>query len=513
MCEPGGPVDVLKAVLRHHQLEAPVLLGYDWGAGIGLAFSVLYPARVGALVTFLPTYTETPATLLQHLVTPTMVLWVRQDPHHSWRRFKSLVRKIPRLRLEFIQPPEGGVDYSASCYEALSDMVLRPILSFLEDDRTEAGDQEAVSTQDLKANMFAHNLSVEDIEELLQGERPEVVAMRLFSHLADRMGLDEVYRAYESASHSHHEAVARVLGALPALSPHRLAGLPSLLVELGVWGRVPLAWHAMASSPRYFPGRHVLVGTQGEEVLRVATVVEVGEDTVTVEVEGERGAPEPEVVLTHKEVAILNQPHEFSFLHPSGKLRLEDGTQCDYSSPLVKAKMAEISLSLASLVDRLDFASPECAALQREAIALVRGRINMTTFLSGVDRSRVSRSECVGRLAVRGQGTCAALATTLAALLLPLAPALGIDLRYRSCELFHSEAGGREGERHRCLEVTLRPSGESLVVDPWMVERYTNPSWLTMDIHTAYGRFMSTSGELVMKTKPRKVVQTDFREA
>ena len=55
--EEGGPVDVLKAVLRSLQLEQPVLLGYDWGAGVGLAFSVLFPTRVAALVSSPPTHT------------------------------------------------------------------------------------------------------------------------------------------------------------------------------------------------------------------------------------------------------------------------------------------------------------------------------------------------------------------------------------------------------------------------------------------------------------------------
>lgn len=217
--------------------------------------------------------------------------------------------------------------------------------------------------------------------------------------------------------------------------------------------------------------------------------------------------------FNHEEIGILNQPHEFFFEESTGKLRLEDGLHCDYKSRLVRAKMAEICLSLAPLVESLDFNSPKCEELQKEAIRQVRSCLNMVTFQGGVDRRRVARSDSAGRLAVNGQGHCHGVSSVMAAFLLPLAPVLGIDLKYRGCFTFDDLSSGpvaSETERHQCLEVTLRPSGTSLVVDLWMEEKYTDPGWLLRDIQTAYSQFMYSNGALIIHTRPVQLANTDF---
>ena len=87
--EKGGPVDVLKEIIKLHTSEPPTLIGYDWGAGIALSFGVLYPVRVKNIVSFLPSFSETPDTQLQNMKTPTMILWVKRDTNHSWKHFKG----------------------------------------------------------------------------------------------------------------------------------------------------------------------------------------------------------------------------------------------------------------------------------------------------------------------------------------------------------------------------------------------------------------------------------------
>ena len=512
--EEGGPVDVLKAVLRSLQLEQPVLVGYDWGAGVGLAFSVLFPTRVAALVSILPTYTETPDTMLQHLTVPTLLLWVRQDRHHNWKRIKKLVQKSPEVRVEFVRPPEDGVDFSAGCYEEISDLLVQPILSFLggettEEEKTDPHDPDVTSA-------FDHDLSVEEIDLILEADNKEANSVKLFKHLSDRLGLDSLYAAKMSPSNPHHSAVSTVLNALPLLSPDRLEKNSFLLVELGLWNNLPTGVLEMQNSHIYFPGRQVLVTLDGEredaeeeeeDAIKVARITEVDREWVRFEVEGERGALNGQ--LTHQKLAGLNQPHQFHF-QDSNKLRLDEGIICNFEAPLVRAKLVEICLKLAPLAARMDFKRPrECASLQKEVISKLHSCLNIVSFQAGVDRSRVARSKCVGELAVRGQSNCSGLAGTLAAFLLPLAPILGIDLRYRAC--LRSEAsGGEHGERHQCLEVTLRPTGETLVVDPWMAEKFSNQAWLGMDMHTAYGRFLRPSGQFVMKTKAKPLVKTDF---
>eukprot|EP00092_Neocalanus_flemingeri_P015280 GFUD01016516.1.p1 GENE.GFUD01016516.1~~GFUD01016516.1.p1 ORF type:complete len:264 (+),score=59.42 GFUD01016516.1:79-792(+) len=212
-----------------------------------------------------------------------------------------------------------------------------------------------------------------------------------------------------------------------------------------------------------------------------------------------------------KDIITLNNPHIFHKEH-NGKLSLEDGIHCDYKNKLVKAKMVEICLCLAPLVDKLDFRETDCLEMQKEAIRRIRSCLNIVTFQIGVDRSRLARSDCVGRLAVNGQGHCHGVSSTMAAFLLPVAPLLGIDLKYRGCFTFGSDNVGKANnvERHQCLEVSLRPAGKSFVVDLWLAEKYNNPSWLCMDFNTAYNRFMYPNGAFILKTRPSEEKNFDF---
>ena len=533
--EPGGPLDLLKAVIRYHGFEKPVLLGYDWGAGIALAYGVLHPARVASVVSFLPSYSETPDTLLQNLAVPTLVLWVKQDQNHSWKRFKTLVRKIPGVRIEFVHPPKAGTEYAGNCYEKLSDLVVQPILHFLTGEVVGGGAVMAVKGRELVTQStegqqvvevcnvnFEDDLAPEEIEEILKEENPEANAVKMFENLGMRFGFDAVYAAEENHSHALHRSVCSVLRALPVLSPQRLAERPELLVEVGLWRSLPRGWREMVASPRYFPGRQVLVRVEDEEeeggVTRIGRVLEVAGNSVQVEVDGDRGGFELCLDVSFKDIAELNQPHVFFFEEATEKLRLEDGIHCDYKARLVKAKMAEICLCLASLVEELDFRDPgekskdaEPEVVQQRAIGVIRSCLNMVTFQQGVDRSRVARSDCAGRLAVNGQGHCHGVSSTMAAFLLPVASVLGIDLKYRGCFTFGQEAAGPNNrvERHQCLEVSLRPGGRTYIVDLWMAEKYGNNTWLAMDMNTAYGRFMYPDGRLIQKTRPQPT-ESDF---
>jgi len=100
----------------------------------------------------------------------------------------------------------------------------------------------------------------------------------------------------------------------------------------------------------------------------------------------------------------------------------------------------------------------------------------------------------------------------MAAFLLPIAPLLGIDLKYRGCFTFgDNQPTISNVERHQCLEISLRPSGKSFVVDLWLAEKYDNPAWLCMDFTTAYNRFMYPNGAFILKTRPSEVLGSDFK--
>ena len=108
------------------------------------------------------------------------------------------------------------------------------------------------------------------------------------------------------------------------------------------------------------------------------------------------------VEVTRRDLITLNNPHIFH-VEPTGKFSFEDGIHCDYEKKIVKAKTIEIGFQLSKLISKLDFLSQNCLDIQKEAIVKVRSCLNLITFQGGVDRSRVSRSDCAGRLAIYGQ--------------------------------------------------------------------------------------------------------------
>ena len=464
---------MLKSVLDQHHIQDPVLLGYDWGAGIALAFGILHPKRVSKIISFLPSFSECSQTKLENLKVSTMVLWVKQDANHSWKRFQSLAKKIPKVRIEFVKVPDPRVSYHGNCYERLSDEMMAPILNFLTGEVVGTRQVQAVKGRQLASKStlgedvveicnvnFEADLNSSEIEEILTRANPEANAVRLFESLGMQHGFGTLYKAEENHSHELHQTVSSVLRALPVISPQRLEGNPDLLMEVGLWPSLPSAWSAMMSSPRYFPGREVLVKVDsmkdgGDGVTKMATIVKVTKDKVNVKVKEHSET----LSVSREELCLLNHPHNFYFEQATGKLRLEDGLHCDYKSKLVKGKLAEICLNLAPLVEKLDFCEKEtCEELQKEAIRKIRGCLNMVTFQKGVDRKRIARTDNAGKLAVNGQGHCHGVSSTMAAFLLPLAPLLGIDLKYRGCFTFHDGQSGPNNavERHQCLEVIDR---------------------------------------------------------
>ena len=123
------------------------------------------------------------------------VLWVKQDQNHSWRHFKSLARKIPGVRIEFVQSPSLSKEYSKNCYEKISDNVVTPIIEFVTGTKLENVEQELRKGKELVTKStvgdpvveictinFEDDFSPDDLEKMLSpsnGEA-EVRAVELF---------------------------------------------------------------------------------------------------------------------------------------------------------------------------------------------------------------------------------------------------------------------------------------------------------------------------------------------
>ena len=307
----------------------------------------------------------------------------------------------------------------------------------------------------------------------------------------------------------------------------------------------------MLQSPRYFPGRKVLIKASELErvysadtsaeggITKIAKIVEVSDNNCTVALDPyENYGREIKVEVARDDIITLNNPHIFH-VEQTGKFAFEDGIHCDYRKKIVKAKVIEIGFQLSKLISKLNFLSPDCVETQRAALVKLRSCLNLITFQSGVDRSRVSRSDCAGRLAIYGQvgagtinsqyydkpcptsrvfiinpqGHCHGVSSTMASFLLPYSPLLGLDLKYRGVYTFENgeeRKANNSVERHQCLEVTARPSCQSFIVDLWNAEKYDNQSWLCIDMDTAYNRFMYPNGALILKTRPTPQSNFDF---
>ena len=212
--------------------------------------------------------------------------------------------------------------------------------------------------------------------------------------------------------------------ALPSLNPDIIHNNYEDLVHLGIIDCLPRGLQEMRTSPRYFPGRKVLIKASELErvysanssaeagITKISTIVEVSDHRCTVALDPyENYGREVRVEVARRDVVTLNNPHVFH-VEPTGKFAFEDGLHCDYEKKIVKAKTVEIGFQLSKLISKLDFLSENCQDIQKEAILKVRSCLNLITFQAGVDRSRVSRSDCAGRLAIYGQ-VCVGLSQSI----------------------------------------------------------------------------------------------------
>ena len=424
--EKGGPIDVLKEIIKQHTTQPPTLIGFDWGGGIALSFSVLYPARIKNAISFLPSFSETPDTQLNMIKTPTMILWVKRDQNHSWKHFKSLARKIPEVRLEFVESPIMSRDCHKNCYEKISDNICAPILDFLMKDRHEDVEETVYKTKENITQStvgdavveicninFEDDFAEEEIEEMLKKPDSEVKAVKLFRTLGMRYGFQELYKAEEDHTHDLHQILNSVTRALPSINPVKIGDNFEEFVRLGILDALPIGLQDMIESPRYFPGRKVLIKTADVDeiqadsadrsITKIGKIISVEDASCKVSLDPfENYGRTITFDVTKQNIILLNNPHQFH-VESTGKYAFEDGIQCSYENKTVKAKLAEIGFMLNKLVSKMNFLKAECSELQQEAVLAIRSCLNIITFTSGVDRSRNARSENVGRLAANGQ--------------------------------------------------------------------------------------------------------------
>lgn len=361
-------------------------------------------------------------------------------------------------------------------------------------------------------------------------------------------------------------AMLNQLRALPEICPDTLQADPGLLVNLGVWENLPENISQMWSSPRYFPGRQVIgLGhvspfvnkksfmfhspeESGSEKFTtpLCRIVSLNAGARTAEVEfavknqGYAGRGDPFKYLQensgsewHKtkipfdQLLLLNHPQVFS-KDGSDKYIFEDGIRGNYGSLAVRAKLLQISLHLKPIIENLDFGSQDHQSIidqQIKAVKILRRCLNVTGFCNGVDRSRHGRTDDIGKLGHNGQVHCHGYSSTLSAYLLPFLDILGIDLLYRggtsygkSDEFDGSKSADLEScvsnsvELHQWVQVTLRPSMKSFLVDGWYMDCNKSEMYIGWPIAEAYMGLLNPHPKLLLQNKIKFVSETDFSE-
>ncbi|MBL8950856.1 MAG: transglutaminase domain-containing protein [Myxococcaceae bacterium] len=269
------------------------------------------------------------------------------------------------------------------------------------------------------------------------------------------------------------------------------------LVAAGLWTAKPKGIDEMTKSARFLPGRQVLVETtvhsnvfddrnflsfkEGGVKAKTYRATIAGEkgDNFLIKVDGKNDPIE----VPKSKVFEANQPHVFE----GDKVRIYK--TADYTSPFMKAKIAEAAIKMDALVQKIDFTKAEVktsggglsrifgggdsqkvSELQRQAVKIIHDVIDMK-YPSGNVYSEPGRDsgQDAGRLAVRGIGMCYEQASVMAAMLNPFRQALGVDVQFISGGVYRDVRSADQnpfnGGGHGWLQLTYRPSMELRICD------------------------------------------------
>jgi hypothetical protein len=141
----------------------------------------------------------------------------------------------------------------------------------------------------------------------------------------------------------------------------------------------------MQTSPRYFPGRMILVKTHVQPLIESPHYstydASITEKYVThnAKLVGREGndfivevANAPDLIkVPVKETLELNQPHIFPF-NAKGKCIFEDNLEFKSSNLEERAQLIKMALAIAPIAAKINFGSPDCLQHQLEAMTAIR---------------------------------------------------------------------------------------------------------------------------------------------
>jgi len=325
---------------------------------------------------------------------------------------------------------------------------------------------------------------------------------------------------------------------LPEISPDTLQADPGLLVNLGVWSNLPHGLIKMWNSPRYFLGRQLIAQhtnvcadtgtksymlyTQNQNKEKFTTPagtlskIDLKNNKMAIKIQTDKN-DFYEYETNIQEVLLLNHPQIFT-RDSVGKYVLEDGVKVDYTSLTTKAKLLQIAISIKPIVENLDFSdtAEEIIQNQLKAISKIFDCLNLKGFCDELDRTRYVKEDA-GKLATYGQVQCHGFSSTIFAFLSPFSDVLGVDVLYRGGCSMGSETPNcgfvsNQVEQHQWVQITLRPSMKSYIVDGWYANATRNANYIGMPVSEAYIKHLYPHPKLLIKNKLRALRDTDFEE-
>jgi len=100
--KPGGPVEILKALLDWTGTGQAILVGFDWGGGIAAEFAIMYPKRVKHLALWCMSYRdEARLGKLSKRGKAILFLWDKTDLNRSEKKGRAFAKAMGTKYQEF----------------------------------------------------------------------------------------------------------------------------------------------------------------------------------------------------------------------------------------------------------------------------------------------------------------------------------------------------------------------------------------------------------------------------
>ena len=170
------------------------------------------------------------------------------------------------------------------------------------------------------------------------------------------------------------------------------------------------------------------------------------------------------------------------------------------------------------MVENLDFSESNEEITKNQLIAVMKifECLNLKGFCDELDRTRYVKEDA-GKLATYGQVQCHGFSSTIFAFLSPFSDILGVDVLYRGgCSVGSTsptlETVSNSVEQHQWVQITLRPSMKSFIVDGWYANAARDLNYIGMPILQAYIQHLYPHPKLLIKNKLRAIRDTDFEE-